>query len=214
MENLRQIIKQLTQGLNFVEKQDLMNEIRCMVHEEGGIEHPVSNVQFVHISDVISNDYNPNKVAPTELKLLHLSIKNEGFTQPIVVSFDSEINKYVIIDGFHRYYIMKTCEDICSITKGYLPVVVLEKDKPGRMAATVRHNRARGTHAISGMSNIVFEMLMSGKTDVDICYSLGMEPDELIKVKHKTGYSKLYENVEYSRAWVVNDTKLKPSKKE
>jgi ParB-like chromosome segregation protein Spo0J len=108
---------------------------------------------------------------------------------------------YVIVDGFHRYFVCKTCPDIQERNHGYLPVVVIEKPISDRMASTVRHNRARGAHSIDGMSNIVFNMLDEGLSDAEICNELGMEAEELLKLKYITGFAKLYEDVEYNKAW-------------
>lgn len=131
--------------------------------------------------------------------------KKIGYTQPIVTIFDENINKYVIIDGFHRYFTAKTNKDILERNNGYVPIVVLKKNINERMSATVRHNRARGSHSIKGMSNIVFEMLDNGASDEDVCNNLGMEPEELLKLKHLTGFSKLFQDVEYNKAWVTKN---------
>lgn len=165
--------------------------------------HPVACVQWIHISKVQANDWNPNSVANAEMKLLHTSISEDGYTQPVVAVWDPEagadgLGRYVIVDGFHRYTTMKIYEDIAATTQGYLPVVVLDKSPADRMASTIRHNRARGKHSVAGMGSLVFAMLMAGETDETICNKLGMEASELARLKHTTGYSKLYENVEHS----------------
>lgn len=162
---------------------------------------PISNVQWVDIDKVEANNYNPNVVASNELYLLHLSIQNDGYTQPIVTVYDKERDKYVIVDGFHRYLVMLYHKDIREPRNGKLPVVVIDKSVTERMASTVRHNRARGKHNIGGMANLVFSMLDNGATDESICAELGMEPDELLRLKHITGFSKLFANVEYRNAW-------------
>jgi ParB-like chromosome segregation protein Spo0J len=163
--------------------------------------HPINDVQWVPIEMVEPNDYNPNSVASKEMKLLHTSIKHDGYTQPVVTIWDEERGKYVIVDGFHRYFTCKNNKDIYESTDGKLPIVVLKKTINERMAATVRHNRARGAHSINGMSNMVFSMLENGWDDAAICNHLGMEPDELLRLKHITGFSKLFEDAEYSKAW-------------
>lgn len=129
------------------------------------------------------------------------SILHDGYTQPIVTIYDETRKKYVIVDGFHRYFTAKSNKDILERNRGMLPVVVLEKDINDRMASTVRHNRARGKHSISGMSSMVFKMLDNGWADEAICNELGMEPEELLKLKHITGFSKLFADTEYKRAW-------------
>ena len=162
---------------------------------------PVANVKWVPIDKVHSNDYNPNVVARNELRLLYHSIKKDGYTQPVVTVYDPESDTYVIVDGFHRHLVMKYHKDIYDRTEGHLPVVVIEKDINDRMASTIRHNRARGKHNVSGMAGIVFQMLDNGWTDEAICSELGMEVDELLRLKHVTGFSKLFEDVEYNKAW-------------
>jgi ParB-like chromosome segregation protein Spo0J len=114
---------------------------------------------------------------------------------------DEEKKKYVIVDGFHRYFTCKTQKDIFERNQGRLPIVVIKKDINERMSATIRHNRARGEHSINGMSNMVFKMLENGWSDSEICDNLGMEAEEIIKLKHITGFSKLFENVEYKKSW-------------
>lgn len=166
------------------------------------VQHnPVANVIWVPIEQVESNQYNPNSVATNEMKLLYLSIKSDGYTQPVVTVWDPEKNKYVIIDGFHRYTTMRLNKDIYDLNGGLLPIVVLKKDINERMASTVRHNRARGKHSVNGMSSMVFAMLENGKTDAEICNELGLEAEELVRLKHITGFSKLFKDVNYSRAW-------------
>ena len=163
--------------------------------------HPINNVQWVPLEKVEANDYNPNSVALNEMKLLYRSIKHDGYTQPVVTVYDAERDKYVIVDGFHRHLVMKMNRDIYDDCEGKLPVVVLKKGINDRMASTIRHNRARGRHAVEGMANIVFSMLDNGWDDVEICNELGMEHEELVRLKHVTGFSKLFENVEYRRAY-------------
>jgi ParB-like chromosome segregation protein Spo0J len=165
-------------------------------------EHPISKVMWVDIEKVEANDYNPNSIAKTEMSLLYTSIKHDGYTQPIVTFYDEEKDKYIIVDGFHRYFVCKTNEDIKKSTKSQVPIVVINKDINDRMASTIRHNRARGTHSVNGMSHLVFKMLDNGWKDEDICNHLGMEADELLRLKHITGFSKLFEDAEYSKAWV------------
>lgn len=164
--------------------------------------HPIDKVQWVPIEKVQANDYNPNSVAGSEMGLLYTSIKHDGYTQPVVTVYDAEKDIYVIVDGFHRYFTCKSNPDILESTHGCLPIVVLDKSINDRMASTVRHNRARGKHSIKGMSNMVFEMLDNGWADTDICNHLGMQPDELLRLKHITGFSKLFADQEYNKAWV------------
>ena len=183
--------------INFIE------DIKAMLHECSPIQQPVDRVQWVPLDDVEANDYNPNSVAAKEMKLLYTSIKHDGYTQPIITIWDEKKQKYIIVDGFHRYFTAKQNKDISERNKGRIPIVVIDKDMNDRMAATVRHNRARGSHSVDGMANMVFSMLEKGWKDEDICNHLGMEPEELLRIKHITGFSKLFENAEYKKAWVT-----------
>lgn len=184
---------------------ELIEQVREYLHSVHPIQQPIDNVKWIPIEDIQANDYNPNSVASKEMRLLHKSIEQDGYTQPIVTIYDPEIQKYVIIDGFHRYFTAKANEDILERNKGMLPIVVLKKDINERMASTVRHNRARGEHSIKGMSNMVFEMLKNGMSDTEICNNLGMGADELIRLKHITGFSKLFKDKEYSPAFKTTE---------
>lgn len=187
-----------TESMTFEERVDLVNMLMGQVESilPWGNAHPVGRVRWIHIDKVQANDYNPNAVAHQEMKLLHTSISEDGYTQPVVAIWDPEAQggegRYIIVDGFHRYTTMKKYQDIYDTTGGYLPVVVLEKDIADRIASTVRHNRARGKHSVAGMSSLVFQMLQAGEDDTTICDKIGLEPEELVRLKHITGYSKLY----------------------
>lgn len=162
---------------------------------------PVYNVRSVPISKVTANDYNPNKVAPPEMALLETSIWEDGYTQPVVTVYDSDNDEYVVVDGFHRFLTLRDSERIRERERGMLPVVVLDKHMGDRMASTIRHNRARGSHNIELMSKIVQELVEMGKGDRWICTHVGMSPDELLRMKQITGLSSLFETAEFSRAW-------------
>lgn len=162
---------------------------------------PVSKVEFIPLEQIEANDYNPNVVAKNELRLLYHSIKQDGYTQPVVVIHDKARAKYVIVDGFHRYLVMKYHKDISEPRQGLLPVVVLDLDIKDRMASTIRHNRARGKHHIQGMADVVFRMLDAGWSDEVIYKELGLSQDELIRLKYVTGFAKLFEGLKYRQAW-------------
>lgn len=164
-------------------------------------EEPVDLVEWIPIERMVANDYNPNSVATNEMRLLYHSIMSDGFTQPTVCVYDEEKDLYVLIDGFHRFTTTRLNKDLRDRLHGCVPAVVLTKGMNDRMAATIRHNRARGKHSMGGMSNMVFKMLDQGMSDEAICHELGMEADELIRLKHVTGFSKLFEDVEYRQAW-------------
>jgi hypothetical protein len=184
------------------EKIEALNQISEYLHEKlSPVKQPINKVLWIPIEKVEPNDYNPNAVANKEMKLLYTSILHDGYTQPIVTIWDEEKEKYIIVDGFHRYFTCKTQEDILERNKGHVPIVVIEKDINDRMASTVRHNRARGEHSITGMGNMVFELLQNGWTDSEICNHLGMEAEEILKLKHITGFSKLFEDSEYQKSW-------------
>jgi ParB-like chromosome segregation protein Spo0J len=114
---------------------------------------------------------------------------------------DEERGKYVVVDGFHRLFVVKTYKDIAERTGGRVPIVVIDKPINERMASTIRHNRARGKHSVDGMANMVFQLLENGWGDAEVCNELGLEAEELVRLKHITGFSKLFENVEYRKSW-------------
>ena len=198
------------------DKMAFLNELNEYIHREiSEVKQPINFVRWIPVEKVHPNDYNPNSVAKIEMGLLYKSIKHDGYTQPIVTIYDQEADQYVIVDGFHRYFTCKTNKDIYERNKGYLPCVVIEKDINERMAATVRHNRARGEHSVAGMGNMVFEMLENGWSESEICNHLGMEPEEILKLKHITGFSRLFENVNYQKSWETkNQIKLKKEYKD
>jgi ParB-like chromosome segregation protein Spo0J len=178
--------------------------IRALLHElSPRRDQPIDLVRWIPLEQVEPNDYNPNSVARVEMGLLLVSITHDGYTQPCVTIYDAERDKYVIIDGFHRYFTMQSNKALYDACGGLLPCVVLDKDINERMAATVRHNRARGSHSVQGMSSMVFKMLENGMSDAAICNELGMEPEELLRLKHITGFSKLFSDREYNREWVT-----------
>ena len=184
------------------DKLQFRNEFCKFMHDlSPNKSQPVDFVVWVPIDMVEPNDYNPNSVAQKEMQLLYTSIWNDGYTQPTVTIWDESKQKYVIVDGFHRYFTCKNNADIRERNHGMLPIVVIDKDINERMAATVRHNRARGKHSVQGMSSMVFKLLDQGWKDEDICNQLGMEPEELLKLKYVTGFAKLFENTEYKQAW-------------
>lgn len=176
--------------------------IKDFMHKESPNKiMPVDRVVWVPLEKVVHNDYNPNSVASVEMNLLYVSINHDGYTMPVVTIYNPERDLFEIIDGFHRYSTLRNNPDLQEKTNGLLPIVVLEKDINDRMASTVRHNRARGTHSIQGMSSMVYDMLKNGWNDADICNELGMSPDELVRLKHITGFSKLFRDVEFNKVW-------------
>lgn len=162
---------------------------------------PVYNVLRIHIDKIQANDYNPNAVAPPEMALLETSIWEDGYTMPVVTFYDKDNDKYIVVDGFHRYTVLKTSKRVFEREEGMLPVVVIDKSMSDRMASTIRHNRARGSHNIDLMSNIVSELVEMGKGDAWICQHIGMSKDELLRMKQITGLSSLFANKDFSQSW-------------
>ena len=162
---------------------------------------PVYNVLRVPIEKIIPNTYNPNKVAPPEFKLLYDSIKEDGYTMPIVCYYVKEEDRYVIVDGFHRYRVMREYRDIYEREGGMLPVSVINKPLDHRMASTIRHNRARGSHNVDIMSSIIKELHELGRSDAWISKHLGMDRDEVLRLKQITGLAALFKDVKFGKAW-------------
>lgn len=166
---------------------------------------PVYNIISVPIEKITPNTYNPNSVAPPELKLLYESIKIDGYTMPIVCYHNQENDTYTIVDGFHRYRIMLEHSDIYEREHGMLPVSVIDKPYDYRMASTIRHNRARGSHNVDLMSNIVKELTKLGRSDNWISKHLGMDKDEILRLKQITGLKSLFKDVEFGKSWVPDE---------
>ena len=162
---------------------------------------PVYNVIAAPIQKIVPNTYNPNSVAPPELKLLYDSIKEDGYTMPIVCYYEKNKDIYVIVDGFHRYRIMLEYPDIYEREGGLLPVSVIDKPLDHRLASTIRHNRARGSHNVDLMSNIIKELHEIGRSDAWISKHLGMDRDEILRLKQITGLTSLFKDVKFGTAW-------------
>jgi len=166
---------------------------------------PVYNIISVPIEKIEPNTYNPNTVAPPELALLYDSIKEDGYTMPIVCYKLTDEDKYIIVDGFHRYRIMLEYPDIYKREGGRLPVSVIDKPIDYRMASTIRHNRARGSHDVDLMSNIVKELHELGRSDAWISKHLGMDRDEILRLKQITGLAALFRDVDFGEAWIPDE---------
>jgi ParB-like chromosome segregation protein Spo0J len=182
---------------------DALNRARLLMHESGPFaSEPVDCVQWVKNDAVQANDYNPNSVAPPEMELLRLSISADGYTQPIV-SWNRE-KVYEVVDGFHRHRVGKECDDVRQRVSGYLPLVVINserEDKGDRMAATIRHNRARGKHRVDAMSEIVIDLKRRRWSDEKIGKELGMDPDEVLRLTQVSGLAELFADRDFSQAW-------------
>lgn len=162
---------------------------------------PVYGIKPVPIDKIQANAYNPNHVAPPEMKLLYESIKNDGYTMPIVCYYLEDEDKYEIVDGYHRYTVMLTHKDIYEREQGLLPVSVIDKPISDRMASTIRHNRARGEHSIELMTNIVAELSKSGMSDAWIMKNIGMDAEELLRLKQLSGLQELFKDKDFSKSW-------------
>jgi len=164
------------------------------------MKSPVYNVIAVPVEKLQANSYNPNSVAAPEMKLLELSIWEDGYTMPIVCYYLPDVDKYEIVDGFHRYTILKNSKRIYERENGCAPVVVIDKPISERMASTIRHNRARGSHSIELMTNIVSELTKVGQGDAWIMKHIGMDADELLRLKQLSGLAELFKGKEFSNS--------------
>lgn len=208
MVELIEQLKKHIQSLSTVDEQiEALNKIRAELHTVSPLKHhPVDCVQWIKSGEVEANEYNPNAIPPPEMLLLYQSILNDGYTMPIVtfVEQKTEGDTVKIVDGFHRRQIERTHPDISQSTHGYLPLTDVRKsqyDIGNRMASTIRHNRARGSHNIELMSKIVAELVEMGKGDRWICNHIGMSADELLRMKQITGLASLFKNQDFSDSW-------------
>jgi ParB-like chromosome segregation protein Spo0J len=192
-------------ALPLAERIEALNEARQALHTISPFAaEPVDFVRWVPAAEVRANDYNPNSVAPPEMELLRRSIAADGYTQPIVTMQDDAGRE--VIDGFHRNRVGKECPDIQARVYGYLPVVQINEsrtDKSDRIAATIRHNRARGKHKVEAMSDIVIELKRRNWSDEKIGRELGMDPDEVLRLCQITGLAEVFKDQEFSEAWDV-----------
>lgn len=204
IDQCKEIFQQL-KNLSLDKKVEAINEIRLALSEHSPFKsEPVDCVQWVKNTNVQANDYNPNTVAPPEMKLLELSIENDGYTQPIV-SWARD-NVYEVIDGFHRHRVGKESKSIQKRINGYLPLVVINTERSelsDRMASTIRHNRARGKHGVDSMSDIVVELKKRNRSDEWIAKHLGMDQDEVLRLCQVSGLVEMFSNTEFSKSWDI-----------
>jgi ParB-like chromosome segregation protein Spo0J len=193
------------------EKIYIINKCKMILHNYSPMKNePVDCVLWIKNDSVYANDYNPNSVAPPEMELLRLSIQADGYTQPIV-TMKGETEQREVIDGFHRNRVGKECKDIQKRVHGYLPVVTINQDREDRgdrIASTIRHNRARGKHKVTAMSDIVVDLKKRNWSDEKISKELGMDPDEVLRLCQISGLSEMFANQEFSEAWeadVINE---------
>ncbi len=202
IDHCREIFRGLDR-LSLDQRINIMNEIKVLLHEHSPMkDHPIDLVLWVKQDEVKKNDYNPNSVAPTELKLLETSITEDGYTQPVVTWVNESQRE--IIDGFHRSKVAKESQKVGETLHGYLPVTTVrnrQTNKSNRMASTIRHNRARGTHSVDAMSEIVLELKARNWKTARICKELGMEEDEVLRLCQINGLAELFGDAEFSQAW-------------
>lgn len=210
-KELTNLLEQMTTELDNMgmdERVDALNEIRRTLHEHSPFANePCDCVEWVKQESVQANEYNPNHVASPEMKLLYRSIKLDGYTMPIV-TYDLGEGEREIVDGFHRNRVSREHVDIKERIHGYLPVSTIDKPMDERIGSTIRHNRARGTHGIRPMADIVTELTQMGWDDTKICNMLGMELDEVLRLKQITGLKEAFMNHEFSRSWEEFESKL------
>jgi ParB-like chromosome segregation protein Spo0J len=189
--------------LPLADKVASLNALRETLHNLSPFaSEPVDFVKWVAADTVQANDYNPNSVAPPEMNLLRLSIMADGYTQPIVTHVDD--HTHVVVDGFHRNRVGKECSDVRQRVQGFLPVVQIrssQEDRGDRMAATIRHNRARGKHRVDAMSEIVIDLKRRNWSDEKIGRELGMDPDEVLRLTQITGLAEMFADRDFSQAW-------------
>jgi ParB-like chromosome segregation protein Spo0J len=193
------------------EKVSVINAVRRMISEAGPFANePVDCVEWVLADSVVANTYNPNRVAPPEMKLLELSITSDGYTQPIVTY--GEDDKSIVVDGFHRNRIGKESEAVRTRLNGYLPIVRIREGQAGadsRMASTIRHNRARGKHQVDAMTDIILELSKRNWSDSKISKELGMDADEVLRFKQIGGLAELFADKEFSEAWEIDEEQIR-----
>lgn len=204
VEQAKVLCEELRQ-LDEEERIECLNAIRLSLHAISPFQaEPVDCVLWVNADAVGANDYNPNTVAPPEMELLKLSIEEDGYTQPIVAYREGDA--YTVVDGFHRNRVGKECPSVRERVKGYLPVTIVRTDREDieeRMASTIRHNRARGKHGVQSMSRIVMDLARRNWSDAKIGKKLGMDPDEVLRLKQITGLAEMFADQEFSEAWEI-----------
>lgn len=164
--------------------------------KKGDIRLPVMNPIIVPIDKVRANTYNPNEVSDNNMKLLEESIMSNGFCFAVVTIYDPDMEQYVVIDGFHRYIIFRD-----YLQAKELPIIVLDEDISQRMEATVQFNRARGVHQVELMGDLVIALIKQGVDEEEISKKLGMELEEVLRLKQVTGIADVFKNQNYSSAW-------------
>lgn len=202
-EEVLELIREHVESSTLEDTVKRLNELRRGIHELSPFRHePVDYVEWVPADRVMANDYNPNAVAPPEMELLELSITADGYTQPIVSLPNGDDRE--VVDGFHRHRVGKESAEVAERIMGYLPLVSIRADREGkadRIAATIRHNRARGKHQVLAMSDIVLDLKRRNWSDDKIGRELGMDPDEVLRLAQITGMAEAFKDRDFSEAW-------------
>jgi ParB-like chromosome segregation protein Spo0J len=209
IEQLTSQIVELLSGMDNGAKVAALNKVRTALHEISPFKNePVDCVQWVQQDWIEANDYNPNSVAPPEMELLRLSIMSDGYTQPIV-AWRRDDGAFEVVDGFHRNRVGRECLDVRERLGGYMPVTEIQgsrTDRGDRIASTIRHNRARGKHAVSSMSDIVIELKRRNWNDKKIGKELGMDPDEVLRLAQITGLAEMFADRDFAEAWESDES--------
>lgn len=198
---IQDVLKQYKDA-DFDTKAEVFNKITQELYDFLEVKHPALNVQLVKSDQVEANDYNPNKVAPPEMKLLKLSMRKDGITMPVVIADQkSKKHPHVVVDGFHRTTVAKTDKEIQNSLHGYIPASRLNKEIEDRISSTVRHNMARGTHQVELSAKLVVLLKKHNWTNARIGMELGMDPDEVLRLKQTTGLAEAFADHEFSKSW-------------
>lgn len=201
--NLAKEIFARLDDLNLNQRIETINIIREELAQYSPFKgEPVDCVRWVRTDRVHANDYNPNSVAPPEMELLRTSIANDGYTQPIVTWPANGL--FEVVDGFHRNRVCREYPEINERVHDYLPIVVINSAREGRddrMAATIRHNRARGKHSVESMSQIVLELKRRNWSNTKVAQELGMDADEVLRLTQITGLAEMFQDDDFSEAW-------------
>ncbi|HAT6802685.1 TPA: ParB N-terminal domain-containing protein [Citrobacter freundii] len=206
LDKLKLSLSRYLESLNGEERVEVINALRALITQYSPFSfHPIDCVQWIPVKHIMLNDYNPNTMSPVESRLLRVSLLRNGYTQPVVTH--EKHGKYVIVDGEHRFSTGCRTAAIAEKLLGYMPVVKVNSEnttRTERIAATVRHNRARGTHRVDAMSEIVLDLSRLGWSNEKIGTELGMEPDEVLRLRQLSGLETLFRDESFSEAWTTD----------
>ena len=210
IETIISVLKEYLAKLNDEQKIEALNKIKISLHQISPFKNePTDCVLWIKQQQVIANDYNPNVMSPTEKRLLETSLVKDGYTQPVVVlpiqQSKNKPSQWQVVDAYHRYLLSKK-NSLNKRINGYLPITILDVEShtmADQMAATIRHNRARGQHQVAAMSDIVRDLSRLGWNDQKIGDELGMSQDEVLRLKQISGLAELFSEHDFSEAWTV-----------